>query len=228
MKTRPLKIFFAGIDGSGKTTYLDLLISRFGKRYTILKIGPSGPHLFCDGAKKRIFNNPLYKSPGNANAPNRRRHGHALFLILRYLSNHFITQWVRYRAKIDIIMHESDTLIHPSVYITHYAPWTRRVPGRLRFAIVHRFFGPRNNFTIFYLETTPETAMERIRKRNNILQHHENVHDLQRLKADLDKMVSIAAAKGVAIIKIATDNRSYDEVCQEMVTVLTTKFSLTV
>jgi thymidylate kinase len=221
----PVKILFAGIDGSGKTACLDLLLSSLERCYRVLKIGPSFPELYFRGNNKKLSKNFLYAS--TENRPLLRKHyARGLLVIARFLSNLVITQYASLRHKADIVMCETDMLLHPCVYVTYYHPWTKRVKNSVRFAVANRLFGLGKNSVIFYLDTDPGIAMKRVQKRNTTFDRHENIRDLQALKKELDEMVNIALDNGVKVYKINTDNKSLENVCQEVEQVLKSRFSL--
>jgi thymidylate kinase len=222
---RPLKILFAGIDGSGKTTCLDSLLSRLDRRYRVLKIGPSCPRLFFRGRDEKLFNSFLYEPTGLGGFLH-KRHLRGILVVSRFLSNFAITQYARLRDKADIIMYETDTVIHPSVYIAYYHPLTKRLKNNVRFQIINRLFGPRKNFVIFYLDTDPIIAMDRIQKRNTTFDRHENIEDLRTLKTELDQVVEVALKSGVDVVKIDTNGKTRESVCHDMQRVLKGKFYL--
>ena len=223
---RPVKILFAGIDGSGKTSCLDFLLSNLEQRYRVLKIGPGCPQLFFRGRQEKLLNNFLY-GPTGGSLSSRKRHLRGILLPFRFLCNIAITQYAKLHDKTDIIMYETDTVLHPSVYATYYHPWMKTLRTSIRFKIANLLFGPRKNFVIFYLDTDPMIAMERIRKRNTTFDQHENVTDLRALKAQLDDMVEVALKSGLGIVKINTNDNSREFVCQELQRIVKEKFSLT-
>jgi hypothetical protein len=223
---RPFKTLFAGIDGSGKSACLDALIASLDRRYRILKIGPHCPELFYQGKQEKLGNNLLYAPSGGLLSLRSQHYLRGILVIFRFISNFMITNYAKLRGKADIIMYETDTVLHPSVYVTYYHPWTKRLKNSLRFALVNRLFGPRKNFVIFYLDTDPAVAMERIRRRNTSFDRHENIDDLQALKQQLDDMVDIAVKSGIEICKIDTNNKPVETVCEDVERVLTNRFSL--
>jgi thymidylate kinase len=150
-----------------------------------------------------------------------------LFVIFRFLANFLVTQYAKFRDKTDIIICETDTVLHPSVYVTYYHPWTKKLKNSIRFQILNRLFGPRKNFVIFYLDTDPTIAMERIQKRNTTFDRHENIDDLRMLKTDLDAVVEVALKSGVQIVKIDTNGKTRSSICRDMERVLRERFSLT-
>ncbi len=223
----PLKIFFAGIDGSGKSTCLELLLSRLNENYRILKIGTGSPQIFWKGKKETIINKFFYPESGHTPSLYESHHLRGLFIIFRFLANFLVTQYAKLRDKTDIIICETDTILHPSVYVTYYHPWTKKLKNSIRFKILNRLFGPRKNFVIFYLDTDPTTAMERIERRNTTFDRHENIDDLRMLKTSLDAVVEVALKSGVEVVKIDTKGKTRNSVCRDMERVLREKFSLT-
>jgi thymidylate kinase len=222
---RPFRILFAGIDGSGKTTCLEFLIEKLNRKYRVVKIGPSGPMLFYKGARKKLFDNPLYSPRGVAAALYENRYSRGLFIAVRFLCNFCVAQYLRFRCNAELIMHESDTLLHPCVYMTYYLSCTKRLSPQARFSIIHHIFGPKKNSVIFYLAADAETAMERIKRRDTTFHHHENVDDLKILKTDLDAAVDVALNRGVDIVRIDTNGKSQEAVCEEIATIVQSRLS---
>jgi hypothetical protein len=224
--TSPFKIFFAGIDGSGKSTCLEFLLSKFAKHYRVLKIGPSGPFMFCNGTKKKLCDSFLYSPNGGGQRVHENPYFRGVLITLRFLSNFLIAHYIKFRAGADVIMYESDTVLHPCVYITYHAPWVKQLSMQTRFSIIYRLFGPTKNFLIFYLDVDPVTALERIHRRDTTIQSHENIHDLGILKRELDRVVEIALKKGVEIVRVDTNSRSWESVRDEIDDIIKERFSL--
>ncbi len=86
-------------------------------------------------------------------------------------------------------------------------------------------FGSKRKCAIFYLDTEPTVAMERIRKRGADIQEHENPEDLYRLKEEFDKMVEVATASGLRIFRIGTNHKSLDEVADQIQRILEERLS---
>jgi thymidylate kinase len=122
-------------------------------------------------------------------------------------------------------MYETDTLLHPAVYINYHLPFMRLISANLKFKLLSVVFGSRNNSSIFYLDTAPEVAMERIHRRASHINAHENTRDLAKLKKDFEIVHEVAVREGYAIFKIDTNNRSLDEVAREIERIVATKIS---
>ena len=116
----------------------------------------------------------------------------------------------------NIVMYETDTLLHPAVYMTFHLPFSRHISRRIRVRLASIVFGSKRRFLTFYLEVDPNIAVERIRKRGGNIHTHENVKDLETLKEEFDKMISIASGSGFNIVRINTDNKSAEDVTNEI------------
>lgn len=213
MKT---KILFAGIDGSGKSACLDLLISRLDSRYSILKIGNYDPYIFCNGVKYLAIRYKLYKIVDYIRPISMKYRFHGMFLILNFIYKFLVSKYLELLKKSDLIMYDTDIFLHPAVYITYHFPFSRMIKNSIRFRIVSILFGSKKNFSIFYLDTEPEVAMERILKRGADIHAHENIGDLTKLKKEFDNMLEVALENGFQVFKINTNDKSLIEVVDEV------------
>ena len=222
------KILFAGIDGSGKTTCVDSLISKLSSKYRILKIASSNPpYLFFRNERRPAINHKWQIMVDRMRIIARKCHLYGLFLCLNIFYKYISSKYVETFKDVDIIMYAADTLLHPAVYITYHFPYTKKLSTRFRFIFVKTLFGFKSDFILFYLDTDPHIAMDRIRKRNIEIQPHENCRDLESLRAEFDNILRIASDSGIEIVRINTNNKSVEEVTNEMEIVLKQKFCLT-
>lgn len=222
------KILFAGIDGSGKSTCMDLLISRLQSRYSIMKIGNYDPYLFYKGKKEPAVKYRYYKIMDHIRPIAKKYHFYSLFLVFNFTYKFLISKYLELFKKSDIIIYDTDTLLHPAVYITYHISFTKKINSALRLKICSMLFGSRRNFSIFYLDTDPEVAMKRIHKRAETgvdIHSHENIMDLRTLKSEFDSMIEVASENGFEIFKINTNERNLDEVVREVQTLLEKKLS---
>lgn len=221
----PVKLLFAGIDGSGKTSCLHLLIAKLESDYRILKIGNSDPCIFFEGKTTSAVKARWYQKIDYLRTISVKYHFHGLFLLFNFLYKYLLSKYLESYGDTDIIMYESDTLLHPSVYITYHFPWTKKLSPGLRFRIVYTLFRSKENLIIFYLDTDPSIAVDRIQKRNINIQPHENCRDLGILKREFEKIVSVASRYGLDILEINTDSRTPEEVTREMEIFLEKRFT---
>ena len=220
------KILFAGIDGSGKSTCLDLLISQLQSKYSIIKIGEyrctktglwkNDPHIFFKGETRVYTKNRSSTIMGHLRPISKRYHFYGIFLIANFFYKYLLAKYVEMSHKCDLIIYETDMLLHPAVYITYHFPLTRKVRNTLRFRIVKMLFGSRRNCSIFYLETEPQVAMKRIVHRGIDIHEHENPRGLSELKKEFDKMVEVARQNGFRIFRINTNDKGVDEVVRDV------------
>jgi adenylate kinase len=220
------KILFAGIDGSGKSTCMDLLISRLQSRYSIMKIGNYDPYFFHKGERKPAIKYRYYKIMDYIRPIAKKCHFYSIFLIFNFTYKFIISKYLEFFKESDIIIYDTDTLLHPAVYITYHMPFSKVIKSSLRLRICSVLFGSKRNFSIFYLDTDPEVAMKRIHKRAETgvdIHSHENIRDLKTLKKEFDSMVEVASENGFEIFKINTNERNLDEVVKEVQTLLEKK-----
>lgn len=229
------KILFAGIDGSGKSTCLDLLISRLESKYSIIKIGEyrctktglwnNDPHIFFKGQRKLYITNRSSTIMGYIRPVSKRYHFYGIFLIANFVYKYLLAKYVEICQKCDLLMYETDILLHPAVYITYHFPFSRKITNSLRFKVVKILFGSQRNCSIFYLDTEPAAAMERIHKRGADVHEHENPRDLHELKKEFDNMVEVARKGGFRIFRINTNDKAVDEVVDDVEVILEKELS---
>jgi adenylate kinase len=221
-----LRILFAGIDGSGKSTCLDLLIPKLDSRYSIMKISKLTPYIFFKGERKLVVKYTGYEIMDYIRPISMKYHFHSAFLILNFMYKFLVSKYLELFKKSDIIIYDSDILLHPAVHITYHLPFTRFIKNGLRFRIASILFGSKRNLSIFYLDTDPEIAMGRIQRRAEKgvdIHTHENTKDLQRLKEEFDKILETASENGFEIFRINTNEKSLDEVANQVQTILEKK-----
>lgn len=214
------KILFAGIDGAGKSTSLDLLISRLDSKYKILRIGFSNPYLFFHGKKDMALKYDVQSAMESIGQFSKKCHCYGVFLILNFFVKRVITKYLETFKPCDLIMYETDTLLHPAVHITFHFPLSKFLSQRARLKIVSALFGSKKTMMIVFLDADPERAIERIHKRGDPLDAHENLQDLKMLRTEFHKMVNVAEEDGFKIIKVSTDDKSPEEVVNEIGRVL--------
>ena len=225
MENKRHKVLFAGIDGSGKTTCLNLLVAKLEERYSIIKIGNHDPYFFYQGTQRSAANNKVYKIMDWLRPVSQRFRCYGLFLVVNFTYKHLLAKYVEWFKRSDIIMYETDVLLHPVVYIRYHFPVSRWISGKLRFKIVKTLFGPGKDCSIFYLDTSPEVAMDRILSRGGDIHEHENTRDLKKLKVEFDSMLEVVRENGFDIVRVNTNGRTLDEVLKEIQGILEEKLN---
>lgn len=214
------KIFFAGISGSGKSKCIELLISRINSKNSNLEPNYSGAiERINVGRSSFIF-------AACSNFLKRRKslaikcHFFGIYQIIKFVTKYLEIKYLELLKKGDFIIYETDFILHPSAYITYTFPLSKKISSSLRFRIFSMFFRTEKKYMIFYLDTDPKVAMERIRKRETEPQAHENIKDLKELKHELDNLLEIGTKNGLRIYKIKTDEKNEEEVADEVQKVL--------
>ena len=214
------KIVFAGIDGTGKSTCLELLISKLESTYRILRIGYSRHYICFRGNRERALKYDVQSVMESVGQASKRVHCYPLFLIFNFLVKYSITKYLELFKRCDLIIYETDTLLHPAVHITFHYPWARSLSENARFRISSALFGAKKSLMIVFLDADPEIAMERIRKRAIPIDAHENPKDLAVLRAEFHKILAVAAARGLDILRISTDDKLPQGVVSEILRAL--------
>jgi len=220
------KILFAGIDGSGKSTSADLLTSKLSEKYRILKIGNRNSYISHNREKKRVVPSKWYKLIDHMRILSKKIHAYGFFLVFNILYKYIASKYIVNFIRVDIIMYETDILLHPAVYMTYHFPLTKKLSPRIRFKIVKMLFGFKKNFLIFYLDTDPSIAVERIHRRDVPIQPHENCEDLEVLRNEFVDVLNAASKGGFEIVRINTDKKNLETVVGEMERVLKEKMVL--
>lgn len=220
------KILFAGIDGSGKSTLADLLTSKLSKKYRVLKIGNRNSYILHKGEKKEVVTYKWYELIDHMRILSKKMHVYGLFLVFNISYKYITSKYMANFIRVDIIIYETDTLLHPSVYMTYHFPLTKKLSPRIRFKIVKILFGFKKNFLIFYLDIDPLIAMERIHRRDIPIQPHENCEDLEILRNEFVNVLNAASKGGFEIIRINTDKKNPETLIGEMERILQEKLAL--
>ena len=213
-----LKILFAGIDGTGKTTCLDALVSVIDPTHCVMRVGSSGYFLTHRGVRRELVSRELQDQIDRIGQRARRWRIYGFFLIVNFLFKFLSSKYFQAVRDADVVMFETDTLLHPAVVITYHFPFMRRVSAKVRFRAVRLMFGGRRNTTIVYFEANPATSVERILRREAEtgmpVEPHENLEDLTALKEEFEKVVEAAIAAGYDVVWVDTNDHSAEEVAR--------------
>ncbi len=212
------RVLFAGIDGSGKSSSLDQLISIFQKEYKIIKVVNSDGSLIVGGERQLVFRR-FYALVEWVRPLSKKYHFYSFFLALKYLYKFTVVKYVERFGKCDLMMFEIDFLLHPAVYVTYHFPWTAKISSKRRMRIFSRLYGSKDKSTILHLDIEPDEAVRRIHDRGEEVQVHENQRDLTELRAEFERVISAARSDGFYIHTISA-RQSQREVVAEAERVL--------
>lgn len=217
------KIYFAGIDGSGKSSCLDLLVTRLQAKFPIIKLDISDPSFYFKGERRSLVNYDLYKNIENLRELSIKYHFHSCFLIFKFIYRLILVKFIELFNRADIAIYSTDILLHPAVYFAYHFRFSRKIQSRLRFTLARCLFGRDKNISIFYLDTEPEIAMNRIQMRAASVHPHENTRDLTILKQEFDNMIEIALEYGFEIFRINTNGKNLEEITDEVQSIIEKK-----
>lgn len=209
------KLFFSGIDGAGKTACADLLTARLASRYRILKVGSYDFYIYFNGQKYLVAKRRLSTKKRFLDT-RLKSHFYGVFLILNFIYKAVTIVFIKLFTKVDLVIYETDSLLHPAAYITYHFPITQVLNRKLRLRVLGFLFGSRKASVRIYLDVDPEIAMDRINKRGFDGGSHENLRDLTQIKAELDCLVKLVANNGFDVMRIDTNLKSLDEVARDI------------
>lgn len=210
------KIVFSGIDGAGKSTSLDLLISRLDSRYKILKIGFREPYLFYRGKKEVALKYDVQGAIEPIGNFSKKCRCYSMFLVFKFFVKKMLTKYLEIFKRYDVAMYETDTLLHPAVHVTFHFPSSKSLGQKFRLRIASALFGSKKGLAIVFLDADPKITVKRIHKRGDPIDAHENIRDLEVLRGEFHKMLDVASDAGFDIIRISTDNNSPEQVVNEI------------
>lgn len=208
-----LRVYFSGIDGSGKTSCLDGLIERLSPPNRVLRIGTTGFLIFEAGRSTRLINSDRMEALGSKV---RGTPLYGFWLICNFLYKFLASKYFAWSADYQVAMLETDMLINPSAYLAFHFPRLCRVLSpATRFRLLHTFFGARRGTVILHLDVTPEVGLARCQSREEEdgyeIEPHENLEDLTLLRAQFEEITQAARDKGYDIVTIDTSDLSRDQ-----------------
>lgn len=215
-----LKVLFAGVDGTGKTASLNALVPRLDAHYRVLRLGNSGYFWSHRGLDEPLIGPRVLAQIDRARELANRFHLYGVFLVGVFLFKFLVAKYFERFRDVDLVMHESDPLIHPTVFVGYHFPWLRRTSLQWRFRTLSRLIGSPRKTLILFLEADVSVSLARVERRTAEggppLDPHENFEDLTALKADFDETVRSAEREGYSVLRVDTSTKSVDEVASQI------------
>ena len=220
----PVKVLIAGLDGSGKSTSLNLLVKRMADRHRVLRLGSNRePRMFFRGQDCPALRVGLSERIASVRRVACKARLYRVFLACNFAFKYILARYLERFAGADLIVYEADRLLHPAVYVTYHVPTSRRFGARTRFRLLRALFGSRTNLLAFYLEIDPEVAVQRIHARGGERAGHENYEDLRALESEFGEVLDAAVDSGLEVVRLDSGRRTPEEIATEMARVVETK-----
>lgn len=225
------KVTFSGIDGSGKSTSIDVISSTLAESGLVL-IHPYRP-AFADLAKKgRIyFSNKLNRVTDYCHDKADDHRIKNLVGLINVIYSRVATSIERNAIKKynpDLILLGRDPVLDPLAYSSYYFPFTQDMSIEEKVRITLSINQASTANLLFYMDIDPEVAYDRILKRierekrdgakdrAKWVHMHENPEELQFLKYQFEQALPFLEKKlGINIIRIDA-SKPQGEVIKEM------------
>ena len=211
--SKRLRVYFSGIDGSGKTSCLDGLIARLSPPIRILRIGTTGFLIFEDGESRQLINSGRMQALGHKV---RSTPLYGFWLISNFMYKFLASKYYRWSADYQVAMLETDMLINPSAYLSlHFPALCRVLSPATRFRLLDIFFGARRGTVMLHLDVDPAIGVARCEAREeeggDEVEPHENLEDLTMLRAQIKEIIQAARGKGYDLVTLDTSNLSKEQ-----------------
>ena len=226
MKNIRREIAITGIDGSGKSTVVDMVLAGGSEEETVLKM--TRPLAIYEGGRKR----PVMEWYGEAmDALHHRGDAMRIKPVITAVNglnviaqSRLIEPYLSRRLDPDVIWWARDMVVDPAVYAGFYIPELGKRSMEDCVRIFRAIAGPPCRL-LFHLTVEPDTAVKRIRTRiaeqtedadREKWQHiHETPEHLGMLAVRYAKALEcVERMYGSTVLTIATDNRDKAEVAE--------------
>ena len=210
-----IEVAVIGIDGSGKSSNISQSAAYLGERYSVLVLGWKSV-AYIEGERSCYLSNQRTgKCPRYLEQ-------------LSFLSPRISTTWYRLR-KASLVkglnpafcIEDRDLLLDPSILSISYLPVIRKVsvPARVRF--MRGITGGRLSDVYIYLDTSPQTAYERVCLRHRLegkkISAHENLQHLSQLSSEYESGLAFLKESRIAVCRVNTEKRTVEKCSREIV-----------
>lgn len=164
----PLKVSITGIDGSGKSTTLGMVVEHLKHDNRIVKA--SNPPIYSVVGGEREYHYRRAIRTMNllrelADQTHNRVYASAVNAAYVLLQGRIIEPTLTHKVNPTIVLGDRDLLIDPAVYAIYYSPQLAQKPLGGRIDFLKRLTGSPHRDIIFFLSVSPEEAMRRLNER---------------------------------------------------------------
>lgn len=211
------KISVVGLDGSGKSTSLDILVKQHIQSATVLD--PSAT--LYDFEAWQVCHVPLgrriaafvdRKTLSGEKVNSRLLQG-LIYASIMGLGSHPFQWWLAMKYKPEVIVKERDTPIDGAVYTPFYFPASGRLTAEQRVWLISHVLRHKLPEQVVYIDVEPEVALARIHrsleekawtKRKKKPHLHETLDGLTFLRRNYYEVLEAAAAAGTGVTIVNT------------------------
>lgn len=233
----PLKVAITGIDGSGKSTALAMLVDNLKQDNRIVKATNHPVYSVVNGEKEYHYRrliglvDMLHGLADQSHNPNFVCTVNALHVILQ---GRVIEPTLIQRIQPTIVLGARDLLVDPAVYSVCYSPRLahKDMPERMDF--IERLTGAPYRDLIFFLTVPPEEAVARIERRIKVEEEssdkverpkwrhmHENPSQLDLLQHEYFKALNeIQKRSAIEVVQIDTSTMIQSEVASLIASII--------
>ncbi len=230
------KISIVGLDGSGKSSALEIIVRQ---------------HLKQQDVQAEVWNLPKYEPAAweidhmpigrrlaglvdgamllGDRLNSRMLAGFFYFAIIGLCYGPYQQFLIRKHNKPELILAERDPVIDGAVYSTYYLPFAHRLAPSQRVTLITDVLRHRLPQTIIYLNIRPEVSMARILKSvddkswngRKLKPHlHENLATLTELHCAYSQVLDVAAARGARVIEVDSTSSPPEQVASQIYSII--------
>jgi len=212
-----MRIFFAGTEGTGKTSCIRALAPKLAATHQVLIPDPESPALLFRGNRRSLLGLNWTRTHRHLRRTAQRLRLYPLLLITNFAMRILLSCWFENRLRPDVVLFDGDLLVHPVAYARYHFPPARLISPRLSLRFVAALSGVGRRATIFHLARPPAAAAARIKGRSDTEAHVGPARNLRLLSRELEEVAAAAKDLNYEVLRIDTGERSPEQIAQEIV-----------